>query len=44
MFLAKQSLNNIDNPIDNDWISILQQIEIQSFIFYYLCGLIDKTS
>ena len=44
MFLAKQSLNNIDNPIDNGWISILQQIEIQSFIFYYLCGLIDKAS
>jgi len=32
----------IDNPIDNGWISILQQIEIQSFIFYYLCDMIDK--
>ena len=44
MFLAKQSLNNIDNHIDNGWISILQQFEIQLFIFYYLCGLIDKPS
>ena len=38
------SRNNIDNPIDNDWISILQQIEIQFFIFYYLCEMIDKPS
>ena len=43
-FLAKQSHNNIDNPIDNGWISILQQIEIQSFNFLYLCQLIDKAS
>lgn len=34
----------IDNPIDNGWISVLQQIEIQSFIFYYLCDMIDKPS
>ena len=32
----------IDNPIDNGWISVLQQIEIQPFIFLYLCELIDK--
>ena len=34
----------IDNLIDNGWISILQQIEIQSFNFYYLCDMIDKPS
>lgn len=32
----------IDNLIDNGWISILQQFEIQPFNFLYLCGLIDK--
>jgi len=34
----------IDNTIDNGWISILQQIEIQPFNFLYLCQLIDKPS
>ena len=34
----------IDNHIDNGWILILQQIEIQPFIFYYLCDMIDKAS
>lgn len=43
-FLAKQSLNNIDNTIDNSWISILQQIEIQFFIFLSLHKMIDKPS
>ena len=33
---------HIDSPIDNGWISILQQIEIQPFIFLYLCDMIDK--
>lgn len=36
--------NHIDNTIDNGWISILQQIEIQQFNFLYLCQLIDKAS
>ena len=44
VFLAKQSLNNIDNPIDNGWISILQQIEIQFFMFLSLHEMIDKPS
>ena len=43
-FLAKQSHNNIDNPIDNGGILILQQIEIQPFIFLYLCDMIDKAA
>ena len=34
--------NNIDKPIDNDWISILQQIEIQFFIFLPFHIMIDK--
>ena len=34
----------IDNPIDNDWISILQQIEIQSFNFLSHLKMIDKPS
>ena len=40
-FLTKQSHNNIDNTIDNGGILILQQIEIQPFIFLYLCDMID---
>ena len=35
-------VDTIDNPIDNGWISILQQIEIQPFNFLYLCDMIDK--
>ena len=34
----------IDNTIDNGWISVLQQIEIQPFIFLYLCDMIDKAA
>jgi len=36
--------NTIDNPIDNDWISTLQQIEIQFFIFLHIHKMIDKPS
>ena len=35
---------HIDNTIDNGWILILQQIEIQPFIFLYLCDMIDKAA
>ena len=42
VYLGQFGDNHIDNIIDNGWISILQQIEIQSFIFFYLCDMIDK--
>ena len=44
VYLGQFGDNHIDNIIDNGWISILQQIEIQSFNFFYLCQLIDKPS
>lgn len=42
VYLGQFGDNHIDNIIDNGWISILQQIEIQSFNFFYLCDMIDK--
>ena len=42
VYLGQFGDNHIDNNIDNGWISILQQIEIQSFNFFYLCDMIDK--
>lgn len=42
VYLGQFGDNHIDNIIDNGWISILQQIEVQSFNFFYLCDMIDK--
>ena len=42
VYLGQFGDNHIDKIIDNGWISILQQIEIQSFSIFYLCDMIDK--
>ena len=35
---------DIDNPIDNGWISVLQPIQIQLFTFFRFQLMIDKPS